>query len=257
MPEPAFGKIFEPKPGLLRTDRAAWNCIERCCEKLNLMEVPAPIPVELWIESALDIRFGVADLTYIGEDVLGAAFVRDREILVSDRITHEGCFRFTCAHELGHLLLHRQHAEVFHETLELPYLEATRLERQADQFAAAFLMPIPTLERELIGICQAEELDTDYCLTELMMPTVRSEWLWRTIFLPAIMKRFGVSKTAAIIRCRDLRLTMHPTREFMPIRFGDALRERATAPELQWMLIRDGRPVVVRPSAGQESAARD
>ncbi len=255
MPHQAFGNIFEPMPGLLRTDQAAWKCIEQCCEKLGLREVPAPIPVEQWIEAPLGIRFGVADLSYIGEDVLGAAFVRDREILVSERVTHEGCFRFTCAHELAHVLLHRKYAEVFHETLELPYLQATRLERQADRFAAAFLMPIPVLERELIGICQAEELDTDYCLTELMMPTIRSEWLWRTIFLPQVMKRCGVSKTAAIIRCRNLRLVTHPTREFMPIRFGDALRERATAPELQWMRIRDGRPVVVPPGAGSDSTA--
>lgn len=247
MPAEPFGTIFEPKPGLLRTDRAAWRCLQGCREALLLASIPAPIPIDRWIEHPLGISFGVADLSHLGEAVLGAAFVRDQEILISDRITHEGCFRFTCAHELGHMLLHRRHAEVFHETLELPSLQATQLERQADRFAAAFLMPIPVLERELVEICREEALDVDYCLTELMIPTVRSEWLWRTIFLPQIMRRFGVSQTAAIIRCRDLRLINQPTREFMPIRFENALRERATAPEQAWMRVRHGRPVVCPP----------
>jgi Zn-dependent peptidase ImmA (M78 family) len=249
MPAESFGTIFEPKPGLLRTDRAAWNCVLGCREALRIGTIPTPIPVDRWIEHPLGIRFGIMDLSHLGEEVLGAAFVRDREILISDRITHEGCFRFTCAHELAHLLLHRRHADVFHETLELPSLQATRLERQADRFAAAFLMPISLMERELVAVCQEEELDSDYCLTELMMPTIRSEWLWRAIFIPQIMRRFGVSKTAAIIRCRDLRLIDQPTREFMPIRFENVLREPATAPELAWMRIRDGRPVVCPPAS--------
>lgn len=244
MPAEPLGTIFEPKPGLLRSDRSALKCLEQCRTALQLAELPTPIPVDRWIENPLGIRFGIADLSHIGEDVLGAAFVRDREILISDRVTHEGCFRFTCAHELAHLVLHRKHATVFHETLELPSLEGTRLERQADRFAAAFLMPIVLLERELLAICRHEELDAEYCLSELIMPTVRSEWLWRAIFLPQIMRRFGVSMTAAIIRCRDMRLLDHPTREFMPIRFENLLREPAQAPELAQMRIRDGRPVV-------------
>ena len=252
MASESYGTIFEPKPGLLRTDRAAWNCVEQCRKALGLDEAPTPIPVDQWIEHPLGIRFGITDLSPIGEGVLGAAYVTDREILISDSIAHEGRFRFTCAHELAHVLLHRKHATVFHETTELPDEQASRLERQADRFAAAFLMPIALLERELYAICHDEQLDADYCLTELMMPTVRSEWLWRAVFLPQIMRRFGVSKVAAIIRCRDLRLIECPTREFMPIRFENLLREPAKAPELSRMRVREGRPVV----AGRASRTR-
>ncbi len=239
-----YGTIFEPKPGLLRTDRAAWNCVEQCRKALGLEVAPTPIPVDQWIEHPLGIRFGVTDLSSIGEGVLGAAYVMDREILISDSIDHEGRFRFTCAHELAHVLLHRKQATVFHETVKLPSDQANRLERQADRFAAAFLMPIALLERELHAICRDEQLDAEYCLTELMMPTVRSEWLWRAVFLPQIMQRFGVSKIAAIIRCRDLRLIAYPTHEFMPIRFEGLLREPANAPELTRMRVREGRPVI-------------
>ncbi len=239
------GKVFELKSGLLRSERAAWKCIERCCKKLDLDGPPLPIPIDEWIETALDIRFGVADLTHLGDNVLGAAFVRDREILISDRVLeHMGRYRFTCAHELGHVLLHQKHAAVFHETHELPHLEATHLERQADRFAAAILMPLQLIEQALFSICREEELDAEYCLSEMMMPTVPSEWLWRAIFLPRLTQQFGVSKTAAVIRCGDMRLITYPSRSFLPLRFRDRLLERPTDIDLQFMRILGGRPVL-------------
>jgi len=247
MPSSSHGTVFEPRSGLLRSEQAAWKCIEQCCKKLNIEGPPIPIPIDVWIETALNIRFGVTDLSYLGEDVLGAAFVRDREILVSDRVLdHIGRFRFTCAHELGHVLLHKKHAAVFHETQELPHPDATRLERQADRFAAAILMPLRLMEQAVFSICREEELDAEYCLTEMMMPTVKSEWLWRAMFLPKITQRFAVSKTAAVIRCGDMQLASHATRSFLPLRFRDRLLERPTDIDLQFVRIIDGRPVVGR-----------
>jgi len=256
MAKPHQGRIFEPKSGLLRSEQAAWKCIERCCAKLKLDGPPMPIPIDEWIETALDIRFGVGDLSHLGDDVLGAAFVRDREILVSDRVlSNNGRFRFTCAHELGHVLLHQKHAAVFHETHELPYLEATQLERQADRFAAAVLMPLRLMERAVIAICRDEALDIEHCLTEMMMPTVESEWLWRAIFLPRLTRQFGVSKTAAVIRCGDMRLISNPSRSFLPLRFRDELLERATDLDLRFIRIIDGRPVVLSRTAERTTCA--
>ena len=213
--------------------------------KLHLDAPPLPIPIDEWIETGLGIQFGVGDLSHLGEDVLGAAFVKDREIMISERVLeHAGRFRFTCAHELGHVLLHQKQAAVFHETRELPDLEATRLERQADRFAAAILMPLQLLERTVLRICDEESLDLEFCLTEMMMPTVESEWLWRAVFLPRITREFGVSKTAAIIRCIDMRLVTHAERSFLPLRFRDRLLERATEIDLRFIRIIDGRPVV-------------
>ena len=249
-----LGRVFEPRSGLLRSENAAWKCLDRCCAKLGIGSLPIPIPIDEWIELALDIRFGVCDLSHLGEDVIGAAFVRDREILVSDRVlNHNGRFRFTCAHELGHVLLHQKHAAVFHETHELPYLEAIRLERQADQFAAAILMPMRMMERAVLDICNGERLDLEYCLTEMMMPTLESEWLWRAIFLPRLTRHFGVSRTAVIIRCIDMRLVTHPARSFLPLRFRDRLVQRAQEFNLRFMRIVDGRPVV--PSTRSTSKA--
>lgn len=250
------GRVFELKSGLLRSERAAWKCIKHCCEKLGLDGPPLPIPIDAWIETALDIRFGVSDLTHLGDDVLGAAFVRDREILVSDRVLeNNGRFRFTCAHELGHVLLHQRHAAAFHETHELPHLESTHLEKEADRFAAAILMPLQLMEQALFSICREEELDAEHCLSEMMMPTVPSEWLWRAIFLPKITQRFGVSKTAAVIRCGDMRLITHPTRSLLPLRFRDRLLERPMEIDLQFMRVINGRPAMISQSTKRTASA--
>ena len=52
--------------------------------------------------------------------------------------------RFTLAHEYGHLLLHRNRAEIWERDL---FRANTPEERQANAFAAAFLMPKPLIER--------------------------------------------------------------------------------------------------------------
>lgn len=224
MPTRPLGKMFEPQNGNVRAERRAWQCLEFCRRKLNLAELPLPVPVDLWIETALDIRFGVADLSHLGKDVLGAAFIREHEILINEAVfSNEGRFRFTCAHEIGHFMLHANVAAVFRDGA-LPNEETTdRLERQADRFAAAFLMPLDILEQELIRVCRESGLDAQHCLSEMMMPTSESFWLWNEVMLPAMMKRFGVSKTAAVLRCGTLRLATQPDRSFLPGRIRDQL----------------------------------
>jgi len=203
---PATGQVLEPRHGRQVIDRRAWRCLERCRRKLKLDEIPLPVPVEEWIEGPLDIPFGVSDLSYLGRDVLGAAFVADREILVDQRVlNHEGRYRFTCAHELGHLTLHRRARNVFHETaIDDPFAARNRHERQADRFAAAFLMPVPLIERELVRILDERKIKRGKAVIELMRPTPESEWLWRKVLLPEMTRRFAVSFAAAVYRFHEL-----------------------------------------------------
>lgn len=86
--------ILRLRPAVRRVEAAAWKTLQRCREALRLTEIPLPIPVEEWIEFPLRYRFGVVRLA---DGVLGQAFIEDREIQISDRIGHEGRFRFTCA----------------------------------------------------------------------------------------------------------------------------------------------------------------
>ncbi len=84
-----------------------------------------PIPAESWIEGPLGIRFGIEDLSQLGADVLGAAFLQNREMLISEALlAHEARFRFTCAHELGHFVLHGKLAVAFRDTTAEPLWRA-------------------------------------------------------------------------------------------------------------------------------------
>jgi Zn-dependent peptidase ImmA (M78 family) len=203
VPRPA---LLEPAYGVRRIERRAAQCLERCRRKLGLKSVPLPVPVDEWIEAALGIRFGIADLSYLGDNVLGGTFVAEREILISDKVlAYEPRFRFTCAHELGHLMLHSKLRKCFRETDAHGPGSTHRIERQADRFAAAFLMPAPLVARQLVQTCDEHRLKHLDCIVELAMDTPESVWLWKKFFLPAITRRFGVSLAAAFFRFRDLR----------------------------------------------------
>jgi hypothetical protein len=196
----------------------------------------------VWIEAALGIRFGIADLSHLGEIVLGGTFVAEREILISDKVlTYEPRFRFTCAHELGHLMLHSKLRKCFRETETHGPGSAHRIERQADRFAASFLMPAPLLARQLVQTCDEHRLKHLDCIVELAMDTPESVWLWKQLFLPAITRRFAVSLTAAFFRFRDLR--RFDGQPFVAAQHAERLLSRAQADrELPAMYIVNGFP---------------
>ena len=86
----------------------------------------------------------------------------------------------------------------FRETPELGPGSDDLLERQADRFAAAFLVPLPLLEDEILRVFEDCRIDKVKCTWELMQPSVESEWMWRTLLLPMITRRFSVSLSTAI-----------------------------------------------------------
>jgi len=71
-------------------------------------------------------------------------------------------------------------------------------------FAAAFLVPLPLLERELARLYDQHGMDRARCTLELMQSNPESEWLWRKRVLPMITRRFGISLSAAVFRCREI-----------------------------------------------------
>lgn len=246
MPRQPTGRVLEPRRGRQVIDARAWSCLERCRRKLGLDEIPLPVPVEDWIEGPLGIRFGFTDLSHLGEDVLGAAHVEDREILIDQRVTnHEGRFRFTCAHELGHLMLHKKVRSVFQESsiFNLFRPSPDRYERQADRFAAAFLMPIPLLERELVRIIDQRGLKRGKAVVQLIEPTTESEWLWRRVVLPEITRRFGVSLAAAVHRFNDIQAKALSGTPLLPRELVPLLQRRADNAELQLVDVENGLPV--------------
>ena len=78
--------------------------------------VRPPIPVEDMIERSLGLKLSFEDLeTILGsKGVLGATYVGARLICINERLLEqgpEGRMIFTCAHEVGHWVLHRRYAQ--------------------------------------------------------------------------------------------------------------------------------------------------
>ena len=121
--------------------------------------VRPPVPVEDIIERCLGLRLSFEDLeTILGlNDVLGATYVGARRICINERLleqSSEGRMIFTCAHEVGHWVLHRQYADVQtrqgsdHEVIVCRTRNARkRIEWQADYFAGCLLVP----QREVVS----------------------------------------------------------------------------------------------------------
>ncbi len=113
--------------------------------------VSPPIPIEAIIEKYLGLVLGYDDLEkLLGlPDVLGATWVEEKRVVIDKSLLDgvEGRLLFTCAHEVGHWILHRfWTTKEFSRTGDRAIVcrkETFKLrgERQADYFAACFLMP--------------------------------------------------------------------------------------------------------------------
>lgn len=197
---------FQLWPMMRRVERTAWNAIVRCVRARKLDSVPLPIPVEEWIEGPLDIRFSITDLSHLGPDVLGAARAREREIDVSQSLVEqESRFRFTAAHELGHVLLHGKIASNFRDSDDADFMDR-KIEREADRFAAAFLMPIPALCVEFVSAAFEAGTDPHAVLAGVIRGDERLRTVFRREMIPRLTRRFGVSVSVALRRFSDVQL---------------------------------------------------
>lgn len=115
-----------------------------------------PIPVEAIIERFLGIHLEYEDLERIlgSSDILGATWVNEKNMKIHTAVADgiEGRYTFTCAHEVGHWILHKELLDIHSRYRRTKALaEPTifcrkrdakmRGEWQADYFAACLLMP--------------------------------------------------------------------------------------------------------------------
>lgn len=210
--------ILVPHPKGGDAERAATECLRECLASLKLPHVPLtdisiPIPVENWVELHLDIRVQEFESSRFGPDVLGGAIPSERLIFVREDIEPKGRLRFTYAHELGHVVMHNECEEpIFRDSTIEDWREATR-EREADRFAAAFLLPLPRVMRELYVICTDHKLASDV-VARLTVDSPETEELWRRVFLPELASRFDVSFQATLFRFSEF--LIRGERPFMP-----------------------------------------
>ena len=84
-------------------------------QSLAKYEVKPPIPIDDIIERYLGVKLIYVDLQKVfGRDVLGAAYVESNTICINERLfenASEGRLVFTCGHEVGHWVLHRQYVK--------------------------------------------------------------------------------------------------------------------------------------------------
>lgn len=189
-----------------KVELAAQSVIRTCVERLGLSGAPLPIPIDDWIERPLGYRFSVASEEEMGAGVLGIARRAEREILVSETLLgNEGRYRFTCAHELGHMTLHTAGGDWYRDEVMPHPAGAPEVEREADRFAAAMLMPIDLLPAACASVAMEKRLHSS-CFDLLRGDDVRAVWLWRRCFIPTLAERFAVSTQAMVYRCREVRL---------------------------------------------------
>lgn len=158
-------------------------------QELRIRE--APIPVE---QVALKLGLQVERAT-LGDDVSGLLVVQDGHGVIgvssAQALVRQ---RFTIAHEIGHFLLHKEKMPVFiDKQFFKPYLAAfrdstsstgeDRMEREANSFAAALLMPA-SMVRHAIA-----ELGVDFADEDA---------------IDELAKRFQVSRQAMTFRVANL-----------------------------------------------------
>ena len=211
-----LSKYWRKWPYATAEEGKAEDILQTCIKQRGLRTMPIPIPIEELIEGSLRMNFEVCDLSYLGPDVIGSAWCEHPStIAISDRIESEnGRFRFTCAHELGHIVLHRHLAMRFDDAEEGMLAQDNGMEAEANRFASRFLMPWRAVESEMMRIFREFDMAPQQYVPMLLGTNERSVWLWKYRVLPQITRRFEVSLSAAIYRFNSISLPFG--RRFLP-----------------------------------------
>lgn len=118
--------------------------------------VRTPVPVESIAEHYLGYQIDITDEGLFEDpNFLGGIVFDENVIRVNASVeAHEGRYNFTIAHEIGHHVLHREyflaHRDASHPDIMCREASAKPLvERQADQFASALLMPAEAVRKAI------------------------------------------------------------------------------------------------------------
>ena len=191
--------------------------------------VKPPIPVEDIIERSLGLRLLYEDLEKVfgSNDVLGATYIESRVICINERLfehSSEGRLVFTCAHEVGHWVLHRRYVDVEEGTRNSKYEAIVcrprdakePIEWQADYFAACLLMPEKEIREAFQKVCGPEPFVINNVRSSVAGEYRSAEpFVEQWPFIAAAMCEAGgfsnVSKQAMVIRLQDLGLLINKT----------------------------------------------
>lgn len=182
-----------------------------------------PIPYERIIERDLELILDIDNLKdRLGfDDVLGATYINDRKVVIDSKVENDPRFPFTCAHEIGHWVLHRQFFEddpkqqLLFEIRRPSVVcrksqEKEPIEWQADYFAANLLMPRKLFCEYFQILCQKYSLSTNKSTWQIRDPA-RFYSVVREI-----AEFFGTSKESVKVRIEELQMiTEHSVPSFL------------------------------------------
>lgn len=158
-----------------------------------------PVPVESIAEHFLKYDLEITDQgLFANPSFLGGISFETNTIFVNASIEdHEGRYTFTIAHEIGHHVLHKDlYDELISDRSQIMCREEKKkplIERQADRFAAALMMPRHAISVEVKRLVQ-------------MKPQSLGEALKLASQLQATSGFRNVSVAALVNRLKDLNL---------------------------------------------------
>jgi Zn-dependent peptidase ImmA (M78 family) len=182
-----------------------------------------PIPVADIIQTHLGLKLAYMDFEKsLGlRGVLGATYVKARLICVNKDLQEresEGRMAFTCAHEVGHWVLHRQFVDTAgrsdgHDIGILCRSADARkpIEWQADFFAACLLMPEDKVRKAFRAVCGPDTLvinnvKSSFGGTSVCIDPCVENWHLLAQMACEAGGFLNVSKQAMIIRLQELGL---------------------------------------------------
>ena len=192
--------------------------------------IQPPIPVENIIERYLKLNLSFEDLgkKLAMEDILGATYIESRRICINNKLLEdksEGRFIFTCAHEVGHWVLHRSFIEFAARSGEHDYTIICRIsnarqpiEFQADYFASCLLMPEKWVRDAFTTACGIEvivleNIKSSFGGTALCIDPCVENWHLIAAMVCEAGGFINVSKQAMIIRLQELGLLVNVSGE--------------------------------------------
>lgn len=219
--------FIERNPALMQADLAADKALRWCLRKLRLKTIPLPIPVDVWIERPMGLTLTIMNMkdVYENDDIEGNTVPASFEIQIEQTLVDDDArFRFVCAHEVGHMLLHRNAKVLYVERCHIPVALSNLQESQADRFAVSFLMPLQSLFDRLFQLADQHRTDHTTFIESLMADSPRAESQWATNVLPDLHTTFGVGMGHIAARLAFLRL--RSGRPFVAAPVAARLRQR-------------------------------
>lgn len=211
MNHPLPEAFIEPRAELLEAEMVADAAMKLCLRHSGLSEVPLPVPVETWIESPFGIDYGFETMPHREDGMMLGYYSPSQHLIRLNEMIADSdrSVRWIAAHELGHaLLLAGKPTDEIKASYSYDpawnYLSLS--ERQADRFAASFLMPPKELVRALFGLCDQHGLSRASTLITLLGDSKQATRLWAETFVPGLAVLFDIPVARVIYRLLDLRM---------------------------------------------------